>query len=73
MTAILDKILGLVGIELGNGVNQLLYAAWMILGNVLVGWLAISILEKFEEKSSEKRKRFEPRPVAVPPSPQESE
>jgi NADH-quinone oxidoreductase subunit H len=73
MTALLDKILGLAGIGLTGGINQLLYAAWMILGNVFVGWLTISVIEKYEAKNLLKRQRFEARPVAVPPNSVESE
>ncbi len=73
VTAILDKVLGLVGIGRGAESSHWLYAAWMLMANVLIGWLVASILEKYEEKRKSQRKTFEPRPVAVPPVPNEGE
>ena len=73
VTAILDKVLGLVGIEHLPGTNQWLYTAWMLMANVIIGWLVVSILEKYGETRKLQRKQFEPRPLAVPPLPDEGE
>jgi len=73
VTAILDKVLGLVGIDRGVGSTNWLYAAWMIMANLIIGWLVISILEKYEESRKLKRKRFHPRPLAVPPISEDGE
>jgi NADH-quinone oxidoreductase subunit H len=67
VTAVLDKVLGMVGIGLEIG-NQWLYTAWMIMANVLIGWTTASILQKYEGTRKVQRKRFEPRPLAVPPT-----
>lgn len=73
VTAILDKLLALVGIERGVGSTNWLYAAWMLMANLIIGWLVISILEKYEESRKLKRKRFHPRPLAVPPISEDGE
>lgn len=67
VTAVLDKVLGMVGIGLEAG-NRWLYTSWMIMANVLIGWTTASILQKYQESRKVQRKRFEPRPLAVPPT-----
>lgn len=73
VTAILDKVLGTVGIRLEAGFNQWLYAAWMLMANVLIGWATVSILQRVEVTRKVKRQTFEPRPVAVPPAVRDGE
>ena len=67
VTAILDKLLGMVGIYLESGSAPWLYVAWMLAANIFIGWGTMSILEKLEPKQRRKRTEFEHRPVAVAP------
>jgi NADH-quinone oxidoreductase subunit H len=66
-TAILDKALGKVGIGIELGSAPWLYAAWMLLANLFIGWLTVYILNRIEPKMRSQRQEFEPRPVAVAP------
>jgi hypothetical protein len=72
VTAILDKILGMVGIGLEPGFAPWLYTAWMLMANVLIGWGTIAILQRLEPRRRRQRQEFEPRPLAVAPKSEES-
>jgi NADH-quinone oxidoreductase subunit H len=68
VTAILDKLLAMVGIGLDPPLSAAwLYVAWMLAANAFIIWGMISILEKLEPKKRRNRQEFEHRPVAVAP------
>jgi NADH-quinone oxidoreductase subunit H len=67
VTAILDKILGEVGIALGPGKIPWLYAAWMLVANIIIGWITVVVLDTLRTRYNKERQKFEPRPVAIPP------
>jgi NADH-quinone oxidoreductase subunit H len=66
-TAVIDKVLGIYGIRFEAGGAPYLYAGWMIMANIIIAWVTYYILSITEPKRKQKRKEFEPRPVAVSP------
>ncbi len=59
-TAIADKILVAQGIPAGG----LTYSLWMLLLNVLIGWITLTILRSYARL--ERQRVAEPRPIASP-------
>ena len=67
MTAILDKVLEIVGIGMETGNNLWLYALIMLAANGAIGWITYNIVRRSESKNRRQRQTFPSRPVAVAP------
>ena len=67
MTAILDKVLEIVGIGMETGNNLWLYALIMLAANGAIGWITYNIIRRSESKNRRQRQTFPSRPVAVAP------
>jgi hypothetical protein len=72
VTAVTDKALSSVGIALEAGKAPWLYAAWMLMMNIIIGWVAVYILQKVEPRRLTQRQEFQPRPLAVSPKSKEN-
>jgi len=61
VTALLDKIL--------ESADRWIYVLAMLAANLIIGWMTILILKRFEPKRKSRRQEFDIRPVAVAPKP----